>query len=71
MPIFKKGTRDILQNYIPIALLSVMSKVTEREMKSRLLDLLKKFTFFFSHKQHGFTKDRTTEAAITMLLLQR
>lgn len=64
VPIFKKDRRDLLQNYRPIALLSVLSKVFERAMKSRLLEFLNKQNFF-SSKQFGFMQGKSTELAIT------
>lgn len=64
VPIFKKGNREKVENHRPIALLSVISKIFERCMKSRLLLFLNKSNFF-SKKQFGFTKGKSTESAIT------
>jgi hypothetical protein len=56
-PIFKKGTRTLPQNYRPVSLLSVISKIMEklirREMKSHLAS--KKL---ISHHQHGFMEKK-------------
>ena len=44
-PLFKKGDRQDIQNYRPIAVLSVFSKILEKIMYNRLLSFLKSLTF--------------------------
>jgi hypothetical protein len=41
-PVFKKGDRPDVQNYRPISILSVFSKILEKLMYNRLLSFLKK-----------------------------
>lgn len=62
-PIHKKGDRDDLGNYRPIALLPVIGKIFERVIANQLLN------FFVKHKllntsQHGFMEGKSTETAI-------
>lgn len=63
IPIFKKDDRKILNNYRPISLLSVFSKIFERVVKSRVIDFLEK-NLFFSANQYGFRAGMSTEDAL-------
>jgi exonuclease III len=56
-PIHKKGDKHLANNYRPISLLPVISKVLERCIYNKIIDfLLPKITNF----QHGFLKNRST-----------
>ncbi|VEN59416.1 unnamed protein product, partial [Callosobruchus maculatus] len=62
-PVHKKGSKDDVSNYRPVALLSVFSKVIERIIYNRFL------SFFIDNKifvmnQYGFLPKRSTKAAI-------
>lgn len=62
IPVFKKGDRHDCENYRPISLLSVVSKILERVVFNKIYDkLLPKITLL----QHGFLKGRST---VTQLL---
>ena len=61
-PFFKKGKKDIVDNYRPVSLLPVISKVQERCMASRLVPHVKELLYPF---QHGFQKGRS---CVTQLL---
>ena len=50
VPIFKKGKRDFVENYRPISLLPVISKVLERCVLAGLRDHL---SHLISRVQHG------------------
>ena len=50
VPIFKKGKRDLVENYRPISLLPVISKVLERCVLAGLRDHL---SHLISRVQHG------------------
>lgn len=66
VPIYKKGGRDFIEHYRPIALLSILAKIFEKCMKCRLLNFLER-KGFFSKKQFGFTKGKNTEQAVSNL----
>jgi len=63
VPIFKKGNPELVENYRPIALLSIFSKIFEKAMRTRLLTFLDDNQFFCAH-QFGFKKGTSTEDAI-------
>ena len=57
-PLFKKGSRNKLENYRPVSLTSVICKLLERLIKDHMVD------FLVRHKllnpfQHGFIKVRS------------
>lgn len=63
IPIHKKNDSTNIENYRPIALLSVFSKIFEKAFKSRLQ------SFFIRQKlltprQYGFTENRSTQDAL-------
>ena len=55
-PIFKKGKKDIVDNYHPVSLLPVISKVQECCMALRLVPHVKELLYPF---QHSFQKGRS------------
>ena len=55
-PIFKKGKKDIVDNYCPVSLLPVISKVQECCMALRLVPHVKELLYPF---QHSFQKGRS------------
>ena len=61
-PIFKKGNSKLTENYPPISLLPVISKVQERCVASRLVSYIKSTLYPF---QHGFQKGKR---CVTQLL---
>lgn len=66
-PIFKKGSRKDPNNYRPISVLSVFSKVFEMLIKSRLLNHLS-LNNLISKNQYGFLKKRSTTGAVASLI---
>ena len=42
LPVFKNGTKQLINNYRPISLLNVLSKIFEEVMKIRIVDYLEK-----------------------------
>jgi hypothetical protein len=62
-PVFKSGDKIDINNYRPISVLSVISKIIERIINSRLITYLEKFNIL-SGSQFGFRKAKTTEDAI-------
>ncbi len=57
-PLFKKGNKNDIQNYRPISLLSVFSKILERLFYLRMESFLRK-NRAFSDSQHGFRKSKS------------
>ena len=66
-PIFKKGNRNIRDNYRPISSLPFISKIFERLMTNRIVNFFNKFKLF-STNQHGFLKGKSTFDAINQLI---
>jgi len=63
IPIFKKGEKENLNNYRPISLLPVMSKIFEKIINSRITDKLDE-KGYIDCNQYGFRKKHSTEDAI-------
>lgn len=63
IPLFKTGDKTSLNNYRPISLLSVFSKIFEKAMKGRITSFLEK-NKFFSECQFGFRSGLSTEGAL-------
>lgn len=62
VPIYKKGDSKQIENYRPISILSVFSKVFEKTMYIRITKYCNKFQLM-SNTQHGFREGRSTESA--------
>lgn len=62
-PIFKKGDPSHFENYRPISLLSVFSKIIERLMFNRIYSFLCKYNVL-NNEQYGFRPDHSTELAL-------
>ena len=65
VPIFKKGRRDFVENYRPISLLPVISKVLERCLLAGLRDHI---YHLISLEQHGFLAGRSCVTQLTSVL---
>jgi len=63
IPLFKKGDKDRKENYRPISLLPIISKIFEKALKKRMISFLTK-NKFLSPKQFGFKKGVSTEDAL-------
>lgn len=66
-PLFKKGERNNIENYRPISLLSVFSKVLEKSMYNRIVPFLEKCDIF-SASQFGFRKGLSINGALYSFL---
>ena len=65
--VFKNvGKRSTAENYCPVSLLSVVSKVFEKLVNSRIADHLVKCGFF-SDFQYGFRSSRSTADLLTVV----
>uniref|UniRef100_A0A1Y1LAR2 Reverse transcriptase domain-containing protein n=1 Tax=Photinus pyralis TaxID=7054 RepID=A0A1Y1LAR2_PHOPY len=63
IPLHKKGSKGDLNNYRPISLLSVISKIMEKAMKARLLRYLQSHNLI-ANNQYGFQQNKNTSVAI-------
>lgn len=65
-PVHKSGDRDDVNNYRPISVLPVISKILEKLINDRLHKYLEKFKII-SDSQFGFRHGRSTEDAVAAL----
>ena len=63
IPVFKQGQKDIPSNYRPISLLSVLDKVLEKVICSRLTNFLTVNNVLYEY-QFGFRKHHSTKLAL-------
>ena len=66
-PIHKRGEKSEFGNYLPISLLSNVSKVVEKIINSRLLSFFEK-NKIINEKQNGFSKGRSTVRGVYQAL---
>ena len=59
IPIFKSGEKSSIENYRPIFLLPVFSKVIEKLIKTRILSFINRHDILYD-RQSGFRKKRST-----------
>ncbi len=67
IPLFKNGDQEIVNNYRPISLLPILSKVVEKIVSKQLLDFLLKHNLL-SNSQHLSTEtalQKTTDTIYT------
>lgn len=67
IPIFKRGERKELNNYRPISLLPIFSKIFEKLLKSQLLQFLERHGCL-SGNQYGFRVGRSAEDALRVVV---
>ena len=65
-PLYKSGLSTNIDNYRPISVLPVVSKIFERLIHSQLADFLEKNKLLYEY-QFGFRSNRSTESAVTYL----
>ena len=57
-PLFKKGSRNTPENYIPVSLTSVVCKLLETLIRDHMVEFLVKYRLI-NTSQHGFLKARS------------
>lgn len=62
-PLYKSGERSEMGNYRPVSLISNVSKIMEKIMKTRLCSFLKRYNILSDH-QYGFSEGKSTEDTI-------
>lgn len=67
VPIFKHGDRTYLENYRPISILPLLSKIFEKVIHKRMIHYLSSHHIIFSN-QFGFLRNRSTSNAIVKFL---
>ena len=67
LPILKKGDSSNIENYRPIALLSIFSKIIEKVIAKRIHTFLNKNNLL-THCQHGFRPGYSTETGTIELI---
>lgn len=67
VPIYKKNDPMNINNYRPISLTSIFSKIVEKMVCSRLTKFLDRFNII-SERQHGFRSNHSTETAAAELV---
>ena len=65
-PVYKKGDKNIVDNYRPISLLSNVGKIFEKLMYTRLYEFLDKKSKFYKN-QYGFRKKYNTHHALIQI----
>ena len=66
VPLLKNGDPNCVNNYRPISLLPVISKVLERIVANQITSYLES-NKLFSNSQHGFRSKLSTESALTTI----
>lgn len=66
IPVFKKGDKELPQNYRPISILPVFSKIFESIIKNKIIGFLEKHNLL-SDNQHGYRRGRSTTTAMLSL----
>jgi len=66
-PIFKKGSKLDKNNYRPISILPVLSKILERHVSNHMRDFLETHKLIFK-MQSGFRKNHSCETALTAII---
>ena len=56
MPVFKSGSRRLIENYRPISLLSILAKIFISQVQKQL--------YSFNPCQHGFQRRRSTNTVL-------
>jgi len=67
IPIFKKGDKQNLNNYRPISLLPVLSKVLEKVINQQISDKLEEL-HLIDDDQYGFRPGHSTEDAVVKFI---
>lgn len=65
VPIHKKGSKAVIENYRPISILNVISKLFERVVHNRLYPVVSNS---IQEEQHGFMKGRSTSTNLGVFI---
>ena len=67
IPLHKSGTKQCVNNYRPISLLSTYSKIYEKVVYGQLMEYFETNNIFYKH-QYGFRQNKSTTQAILNLV---
>ena len=67
IPLFKSGDKMKINNYRPISVLPVFSKLLERIMYNRILEFIENYDILYEH-QFGFRIKHSTSLALSVLV---
>lgn len=67
IPLYKRDGRTSVENYRPISLLPIISKILEKIIHARLTEFLNGSSKL-SATQHGFVKGKSTRTAVNELI---
>ena len=67
IPIFKSGNKDLIENYRPISILFVFTKVFEKVMYKHLINFIDKNDILYKY-QFGFRKQHSTNHDVITLV---
>lgn len=67
IPVYKKAEKENVENYRPISVLPVLSKVFEKTMHKQLQEYFETNNLFYD-RQYGFRKGHSTELAVLDLM---
>jgi len=70
VPVYKKGASGLVENYRPISLTCVVSKIMERIVSDKITNHLLANSILHS-AQHGFLKRRSTTTNLIEYLCSR
>lgn len=62
-PVFKKGSKNDISNYRPIALISIIAKIFEKALLNRILDFTENYNII-TGMQSAYIKGRSTVRAV-------
>jgi hypothetical protein len=66
-PLHKKGPKQLVENFRPISLTSIVCKTMEKFISDYILDHIERHNLFTTH-QHGFRKGRSCETQLIEVL---
>ena len=69
VPIFKKGDKSIPENYRPISILPIISKLFEKLVNNRIVNFLERNEILYNH-QYGFRHGYNTKLSLINLIKQ-
>lgn len=69
IPLYKKGDKKLVENYRPISLLSVISKILEKIVFQQMFNFLIQ-NDVLTECQHGFCKGKSTTSALLQLMTE-